>query len=351
MTTMLQAPENNARQVLRTLLSILDGRSAGEALLAWPPDFILRVARHHRLLTLLAAERRKELPPALADQGRRALRLSGLGHLGRVGLLCELVAALTKIQVPCLVLKGMAYEHTIYPHPGARVTGDLDVLLPAWARRESFRVLKGLGFAPVWLAPGFDEPEYFEATFRRGPSVLDVHFGLMPRERGPVDYDEIWRDACDLAVPPVTVLQLAPHHAAAFHAWHMAKHHFDVPAVNLVDITRLIRRCPDPALIERTARRWRCWRSWRATFLTEVWVVGHLETARDGARPAGMRRIAAEYGGLAPLPRPAQLARKLRSFDRLPDALWYAAAAVRGRWRQLVQGRIRGRSIEQRLGF
>jgi hypothetical protein len=132
----------------------------------------------------------------------------------------------------------------------------------------------------------------------------------------------------------------------------MAIDHFDVPALYLLDLTRLL---PSAMAIEAatvTARAWRCQRPFStALALAEaflpMWASGHAAQAP----PWFAARIVASYGSIAPLPRPAQLARKLLHFDDPITAARYLVVQARRNARELFEKRVRQRSARERLAL
>jgi hypothetical protein len=256
--------------------------------------------------------------------------------------------------IDAIVLKGLAYEETLYARAGMRATGDIDLLVEPRFREGAFAALMSAGFAPVAAAPGFDEAEYHEVEWKRGETYVDLHFALAPFQRCAIDYARVWADKRPLRLdgaPPAW--QLSAPHAAVFHALHMALHHFDVPSVQLVDMHRLVLDQGTRAAAAATARAWRCVRPWRTSLaLTASFISG-----RDVAQMAGADsdavalRIAGAFGGVAPLPRVQQLRRKLEHFDTAGDALRYGLVQGRRKLRELALRRFSRRSPEERLGL
>jgi Uncharacterised nucleotidyltransferase len=259
--------------------------------------------------------------------------------------------ALSAADVPVIVLKGLAYE-SLYGTAGARPTADVDLLVPDDRRRAAFAVLDRLGFEPRAAAPGFDEADYHEVAWRRGNVEVDLHLALAPHVRCHINYADVWASATTAAIGRSNGKVLAPPHAAVFHALHMAIDHFDVPALYLLDIARQL---PSEAAMDAawaTARAWGCRRPFATTVaLAEaflpVWAASH--TSRPA--PWFAARVASHYGPITPLPRPAQLARKLLHFDDPITALRYVAVQARRNAREQIEMRIRHRSARERLAL
>jgi len=337
------------RERLLALLAAVEDPARAAALDPGDP-LLLTVARHHRLTPLLSVVCAGGRVPALAAPLRRDRAVTAARGLllGQVAEQC--LRGFAAAGIPAIVLKGLDYEARLYAAAPARPTSDVDLLVPNSARRDAFAVLDRLGFEPRAAAPGFDDADYHEVAWQRGPIEIDLHLALAPFARCRIDYDAIWNEAQRVRIGQTDALGLAPIHAAIFHALHMAIDHFDVPALYLVDMSRLL---PDPdrrRAADETARAWRCRRPLlTATSLTAAFLP---EWARG--QPAGepgplTRRVIAGYGPVAALPRREQLLRKLAHFDVLSDALRYLAVQSRRNVREELERRIFKRSPRERL--
>ena len=313
---------------------------------------VLAVARHHRLSPLLSIACRDIRPPALAESFRRDRVITTARNLFLRTAAEECIAALEAAGIRTIVLKGLAYEVTLYADAGARATGDVDLLVPAERRRDAFQVMNALGFEPRAAAAGFDEPDYHEVAWTRAGVEVDLHMMLAPTVRGGIDHDEVWARAAPLALGKAATWTLAADHAAAFHALHMAIDHFAVPAIYLVDLARLLDSQAAVDAAEATARRWRLRRplltavALTAAFLP-TWGGRHRLPPADGPAPA----VVTGYGSTRPLPRLTQLERKLAHFDTVGDAARYLIVQGRRKARELLEKWVRKRSARERLSL
>lgn len=336
--------------ILRRLLAALDDPAQAASLPADDPA-VTTVARHHRLTPLLSVVCAATLPPSLGAVFRRdrivtAARNMILGQAAE-----ECIRALAAAGIPTIVLKGLAYETRLYNVAGARPTADVDLLVPGESRRSAFAVLDRLGFEPRAAAPGFDDADYHEVAWNRAGVEVDLHMALAPLVRCRIDYTEVWREAEPFRLGRTETRVLAPPHAAVFQALHMAIDHFDVPAIYLVDLIRLLAA---PEAIERAdslAQRWHCRGPLdTALALCRDWMSGHLP-ARYQRPPRFSRRIAAAYGQTTRVPRLEQFIRKFAHFDSTADALLYLAVQSRRNIRERLERRLRGRSARERLSL
>jgi Uncharacterised nucleotidyltransferase len=338
------------RDALRALLAAIEDPARAAGLPS--DDGVIALARRHRLTPLLSALEGAVLPPALAAVGRKDRIATTARNLMFAEVAAEAARALLADGVQVIVLKGLAYEATLYGKNGCRPTSDVDLLVPGDQRRTAFATLDRLGYEPRAAAPGFDEPDYHEVAWNRNGVELDLHLGLAPTARCAVDYAAVWSARVPLDLPGVTVSRLADDHAAAFHALHMAIDHFDVPALYLVDLARLL---PDAAATARagaTARAWRVWRPLEtALCLAATFLPNWARASRGAASPKAHRtqRIIDDYGGLARIDRPEQLRRKVEHFDTITDAGRYLMAQARRNVRESWERRVTKRSARDRL--
>ena len=335
------------RERLTVLLAALEDPSRAPALPADDP-LLIEVARHHRLSPLLSITCGETLPTPLGVTFRRDRVVTAARNMILAQAAEECLRVLAAAGIPTIVLKGLDYETRLYGAPGARPTADVDLLVPDEKRRAAFGVLDRLGFEPRAAAPGFDEPNYHEVAWTRAGVEVDLHLALAPLARCGIDYRAVWRAAVPLQIGGTEALALDQSHAAIFHALHMAIDHFDVPAIYLVDLARLL---PDGQTVdaaEELAGRWRCRRPLEtATALVAAFFPSWCRTSPARSDFAPMRaRIVERYGVTASLPRPEQLVRKLLHFDGLPDAAYYILVQSRRNLREQIERRTRRRSAD-----
>jgi hypothetical protein len=316
------------------------------------PEQLLAVARRHRLTPLISATFGGQLGPALADTFRRDRLVTVARNLILARAAEECLGAFAAADVPAIVLKGLAYEGTLYSLGGARPTADVDLLVPGDSRRAAFEVLDRLGFEPRAAAAGFDDADYHEVAWHRAGIDIDLHLALAPSVRCHIDYDDVWRRVTDITIGATPARALALEHAAVFHALHMAIDHFDVPGLYLFDFARQLGSEAAFAAAEATARAWGCARPFAtATALSDaflpVWKGGHAPRTV----PAFAAEVVERFGPIAPLARPRQLLRKIAHFDDPITACRYVAVQARRNARELYERRVRKRSARQRLGL
>jgi hypothetical protein len=344
------APQPSDRDLLLALLAAVEDPDDARRLPAG--ERTVAVARHHRLSPLLSAACGKQLPAALAEPFRhdRVVTVARNLVLAQVGQEC--FRAFADVGIRTIVLKGLDYERRLYdpPGPGARATSDVDLFVPAPMRRRAFEALDRLGFEPRAAAPGFDDPDYHEVAWTRRGVEVDLHLALAPLARCQIDYDAIWAAAQPMPLGEREAAVLLPEHAAIFHALHMAIDHFDVPAIYLVDLARLLdRAATDPAPI---ARAWHCWRPLETAMTLAATFLPRWAAGRAPRQPSRVgNQVVAAFGTVARLPRAQQLARKMLHFDRVRDAVRYVVVQSRRNLREQLEQKLRRRSARERLAL
>lgn len=148
-------------------------------------------------------------------------------------------------------LKGLHLAHHLYPSPGFRDMGDLDLLVRRSALRAADASLRTLGYQPDF------DPQTLEGGtlnaveyWREGSMPVHLHWHVanasLPQYMVRIDVEEIWRDARNGA--------LAPHHLLVTLCEHALKHSF-AELIHLTDI-ELASRGVDWRLASECARRW-----------------------------------------------------------------------------------------------
>lgn len=150
-----------------------------------------------------------------------------------------------------LPLKGLHLAHRVYPSPGLRDMGDLDLLVRRSRLREADATLRQLGYVPDHDPERVDGGSLNAVEYWRDESMpVHLHWHVsnssLPHFMYRVDVDELWREARDGA--------LAPHHLVVTLCEHALKHSYSM-LILLTDID-LASRGVDWEAVVHTARRW-----------------------------------------------------------------------------------------------
>lgn len=142
---------------------------------------LLAGCESHRVLGLLGSAVRDGAFPVTSAQHEEieGRWQAWLAHAVRVErLLLDVVAVLTQAGVRSLVLKGVALAHAAYLDPGARVFGDVDLLVEPGRLHRAAAVVatrfEGERAEPE-VRPGFDDRFGREVLVRVDPIEVDLH--------------------------------------------------------------------------------------------------------------------------------------------------------------------------------
>jgi Uncharacterised nucleotidyltransferase len=333
-----------------SLLAALDQPKLASTLPASHSE-VAAVARHHRLSPLLSATCASTLPGPLAEAFRRDRVIVTARGMQLDQVAEECIVAFEAEGIPTIVLKGLDYERRLYGAPGLRPTSDVDLLIPSQNRRAAFAALDRLGFEPRAAAPGFDDPDYHEVAWRRRDVEIDLHTALAPTVRCRVDYSAVWSQREPFRVGATAASVLARTHAAVFQALHMTIDHFAVPAVYLLDLSRLIPTAEAVAPILEIAADWRCRRPVATALALTAAFLPNWGRAIDPPGSAIASRVIAGFGEMRPLPRPEQLLRKIAHFDGARQAALYLTVQGFRNLRERFETDVRKRAPRERLGL
>ena len=163
--------------------------------------------------------------------------------------LAALLAGAAAVGLDLLVLKGAALAETLYPRPGLRPFGDIDVLVRPEDAPRARPLLENLGYivAPaVWeaLQNGADTQANFFKHTGRGVVVVELHTDLLSNGffRGHIslDTDGLWSRARPARLAGTDTLVLGPEDQLLHLCLHLAGHYFFAPQ-SLRDIDLLCR--------------------------------------------------------------------------------------------------------------
>jgi hypothetical protein len=139
--------------------------------------------------------------------------------------------------VPFVVMQGAALLAEIYPDPGLRPLGDIDLWVLPGNRERIGAVLVKLGFRETSMAPG---------VFRRGDVLVDTHVQLDWTERirssrflFAVDIETIHRDCRRVSWDGLELFCLGRHDQVIYLTVHAIKHNLE-RLIWLADIQRLV---------------------------------------------------------------------------------------------------------------
>ncbi|MGC9334415.1 MAG: nucleotidyltransferase domain-containing protein, partial [Anaerolineae bacterium] len=239
-------PSNPKTIAQQTLLACARSQPEPEGLepllragLDW--DHFLDLGAYHKLLPLAYARLRElggdRVPPKVMAQ-LQGNYYANLAHIVRLqASLAQIVTALQAAGLQPIVLKGGALAGTVYPDPGLRPMGDLDLLVPTADMARAGTALVALGFR---LSAGL--PARMVAFQQRlgggleylcrgdfGLTRVDLQHDLVGvdlcRHAFAIEPGALWAAARPLALEHGQALQLSAEDTLIHLCLHPALHH------------------------------------------------------------------------------------------------------------------------------
>ena len=223
-------------------------------------------------------------------------------------------------EVPFVLMQGAALLLHLYPDPGLRPLGDIDLWVLPRHRESLSAALSRLGFEEDSLTPG---------NFHRGAIRVDVHAHLEWAQRIRArrflfakDAEEIYRRCRPRSHEGVPVLSLDFYDQVTYLMVHAIKHNLE-RLIWLADIQRLVAAWQEP--------EWKAWRQRTRQFGQEG-VAAALSYLRQEL--FGMRTPAAATAGLK-LTALGRYLLRMRKKGPLPKWSSLELLSARNRVRQL----------------
>jgi hypothetical protein len=251
-------------QCARTQLSAAD--LAGVAGLVCEPldwAYILEVSiRHavapllyHNLIRLAPGEGVAGRVPAPIMAELRSLHAGAQARARRLySVLGEICGAFEQAGVAVMALKDVQLARAVYPEPGLRPMGDLDLLVHRADYRRAARCLADLGFRPL---PDGDHPFVLKYgwghNFRRAADNVwvDLQWGVMqiawdPYHEGDFDFEveRMWRGAQPMAGEDFRLLQPRAEDMLFHLCLHLEGHAYS-ELIMFTDIAEFLRHYRD----------------------------------------------------------------------------------------------------------
>jgi Uncharacterised nucleotidyltransferase len=195
--------------------------------------------------------RSAEPPPAEQARLRQAYLRADTGNWLAYEELGGLLPALAEAQAPVVLLKGCALAATLYPEPGLRPLGDLDLLIPRAGIERAEAALAGRGFhVSAELAQDFGARYLQEKIYLRHggrPAQVDLHWHLtsMPYYRRRIPIDWFWERAMAQEVAGAPALVFTPAAQLLHLSLHFALHHWADRMLWSFDLALLLTRAAE----------------------------------------------------------------------------------------------------------
>ncbi len=228
-------------------------------------DDVLALAQDQRILSYLSWNlTRLGVTEQLTVERQTTLREAYFACAVRNAMLFrhfrEVVDAFSQAGIPLIVLKGIYLADQVYPSAGARLVGDIDLVVPPARANETIDLFTRLGFTPdapfhaAMLEKGRHLP-----SFQQGELVVELHFSLTDVDSlVPLTEAELWERAVPAQVADRAVLVLAPEDQLLHLCIHGAiQHQMELDMRFLVDIAVVCGQTPQPdwdTLVARACR-------------------------------------------------------------------------------------------------
>lgn len=213
---------------------------------------LVPAAKLHGLAALFFAALSDTGPPELVPEPLAELRELYLRSRMAARIANDAVGSLSdgfkRAGVPLLVLKGAALAAILYPEPGLRPFGDVDLMihradLPAAQAIFSSGGFEMLGERHERFSEKYLKSVNYAVPGAPGPSI-DLHWHLFApmyyRRRIAMDF--FWQNPVQFALGTGEAFALAPLQQLVHLTAHAGLHHTRVPLVWLYDMTRWVHR-------------------------------------------------------------------------------------------------------------
>jgi len=221
-------------------------------------DLFVHLLHWHRLVPQAYAALQRLGPEALPAPIRHALQAHVQHNLQcNLALAAELVRLVQRLRehdIRVLPLKGPTLAVYAYGNLGLRHAGDLDILVPRQALRQTIQVLQGLGYdclqERLVAFNASQEAAYLahsnEWTFRCDARhmTVDLHWAFERlRQLFPTDIDTIWSRLTSLELAGTAVPCLPDEELLLYLGTHGSKHMW-MRLCWLYDVATLVHRRP-----------------------------------------------------------------------------------------------------------
>lgn len=179
---------------------------------------LLDLAQEHDMAPLLYSRLKPffthyKIPPEVQEQLRSSYFETGARNTLFYSRLSEILEALSKADIPVIVLKGAYLAEKVYEDIALRPMQDIDLLLKKNDLDKGKNVLINLGYSPV--KPIYTE---FETTHHhhiseliKGSLAVELHWNISsPGYPFSIDIDQLWERAIEQDIAENIVLVLSP---------------------------------------------------------------------------------------------------------------------------------------------
>jgi hypothetical protein len=221
-------------------------------------------SQHKRILPLLHAKAHKlnifnELDKSVPQLLKTETQKGVITELAKKRQLAQIVQALSKVNIPLILLKGAAFSHVLYTNEAPRTSNDLDILIKKQDWQQAVSAIKTVMDYKEKSQPDI-LGDLYEISFipkLKTGAALDLHSELIHPYLFNIDEQALWQSS---EVHPTLnneqVRILSPEHALIHQALH-AYTDMDFAKYNLLDSHEIISGLkPDIAKTITIAKKW-----------------------------------------------------------------------------------------------
>lgn len=211
----------------------------------------------------LSQNRQKELQHSLLNcSGRNIQRFHDLD---------DLLARLAEVHTPVILLKGAHLAKFVYPHPGLRPMGDLDLLIPPDRLSQAHQALISMGYT---VKRNFSiqqerKTHHHLPPYHLGNEVVELHWTIAsPLSSLKIDLEGLWRRARPAPGRHTSAWLLSPEDLLLHLSLHLLQDEFFGGIRRIYDIAQVLDFYQTELDWETLADRARQWGNVKGLFLT-----------------------------------------------------------------------------------
>ena len=225
-------------------------RAHAEADVDW--EAVIEQAQSHRVLPLLGQCLQDiaptGTPEAIQQQIRAARMRTAQFNMHRYGVLLDLIEAFDGADIPAIPFKGPVLANSYYGNLGARMFGDLDILVPRSDINTARACLRERGFEPVHSMSDDERGRFldnrlaYEMVRSSDQVKVELHAALMHHIHSfHLSADAVRRRSQLFATGGHKVRVLAPEDLIIYLCAHGTKHWWK-RLIWVCDVDRVVRR-------------------------------------------------------------------------------------------------------------
>jgi len=210
------------------------------------------------------------LPQNCQEELQRSLLNCAGRNIQRFHGLDAILARMAEIHTPVILLKGAHLAKFVYPHPGARPMGDLDLLIPQDRLDRAHQVLTSMGytakrnFSIQWEM----KMHHHLPPYHLDNEIVELHWTIAsPSSTLTIDLEGLWRRARPAPGRNPSVWLLSPEDLLLHLCLHLLQDEFFGGVRRIYDIAQALDFYQAELDWETLAARARQWGSAKGLFL------------------------------------------------------------------------------------